>query len=165
MTLAAEPSRDRLERGLLLAPVIFVVHFLEESSTFVEWFNGHVSRGITDDLFWTVNLTALVITILLVVGCWLFRSELSTLVIVAWLSFLILANGIFHVVGAVVDRGYVPGLLTAIALYLPYSAWVVRQVIQSQRLAPSVVAVAASLGGLPMAVHGYRILFLGSRLF
>ena len=53
---------DRLGRGLLLAPLVFVAHCLEESAGFVSWFNGHVTRGITQDLFWTVNATGLVIT-------------------------------------------------------------------------------------------------------
>jgi hypothetical protein len=32
-------------------------------------------------------------------------------------------------------------------------------------VAPGPLAAAAVLGAIPMAVHGYRILFLGTRLF
>ena len=66
---------------------------------------------------------------------------------------------------AIVDGGYVPGLVTAIALYLPYCSWVAAQIIRGRRLATGALAAVAVLGGIPMAVHGYRILFLGSRLF
>jgi hypothetical protein len=59
-----QQSPDRLSRGLLAAPLVFVAHFLEESPGFVRWFNAHVTQGITADLFWTVNATGLVITIL-----------------------------------------------------------------------------------------------------
>jgi hypothetical protein len=52
-------SPDRLSQGLRFAPLVFVAHFLEESPGFVTWFNAHVTRGITADLFWTVNATAL----------------------------------------------------------------------------------------------------------
>jgi hypothetical protein len=159
------PGETRLRRGLLLAPAIFVAHFLEESPRFVPWFNAHVARGITPDLFWTVNLTGLVITVLLVAGVWATRGEGLLLPMVAWLSFLMLTNAIFHIAGAVVDRAYVPGLVTAVVLYLPYCGWVAGQVVRSRQLPAVAVAVAAVLGGLPMAVHGYRILFLGTRLF
>jgi hypothetical protein len=57
-------SPDRLSQGLRFAPLVFVAHFLEESPGFVTWFNAHVTRGITADLFWTVNATALLITVL-----------------------------------------------------------------------------------------------------
>jgi hypothetical protein len=86
-------------------------------------------------------------------------------VVVAWLSFLMLTNAVFHITGALVDRGYVPGLATAIFLYLPYCGWVTRQFVRNRRVAPGLLALAAVLGAIPMAVHGYRILFLGSRLF
>jgi hypothetical protein len=49
---------DRLSRALMCAPLVFVAHFLEESPGFVPWFNAHVTRGITAELFWTVNATA-----------------------------------------------------------------------------------------------------------
>lgn len=156
---------DRVSRALLLAPFIFVAHFLEESPTFVPWFNAHVSRGITPDLFWTVNATGLVITVVVAMASWVTRSEAALLLAVAWLSFLMLTNAIFHITGAVVDGRYVPGLVTAIVLYLPYCAWVARQVVRDRRLPPGLLVAAAVLGGAPMAVHGYRILFLGTRLF
>jgi hypothetical protein len=156
---------DRLGRGLLLAPLVFVVHFLEESPGFVPWFNGHVTRGITQDLFWTVNATGLAITVLVALAYRATRSDVASVLVVAWLSFLMLTNAIFHVTGSIVDRAYVPGLVSAIVLYVPYCAWVGWRIVRDRRVAPGVVAAAAVLGGAPMAVHGYRILFLGSRLF
>jgi hypothetical protein len=142
---------DRLRRGLLLAPLVFVAHFLEESPGFVPWFNAHVAPGITQDTFWAVNITGLLITILLTLGFWATQSAASVLLVVAWLSFLMLTNALFHITGAIVERAYVPGLVTAIALYLPYSVWVAVQVVRSRRNATGVVAAAAVLGGIP---HG-----------
>lgn len=156
---------ERLGRGLLLAPLAFMAHFLEESPGFVPWFNAHVAQGISQDSFWAVNATGLLITVLLTLGFRATRSDGAILLIVAWLSFLMLTNAIFHITGAIVDRGYVPGLVSAVVLYLPYCAWVAVQVVRSRRLAPGPLAAAAVLGGMPMAVHGYRILFLGTRLF
>lgn len=150
---------------LLLAPVIFVCHFLEEGPGFVEWFNAHVARGITEPLFWQVNLTALAITIAVVALEWVSPSPFSAVALVAWFSFLMLANAVLHVVGSLHDRAYVPGLVTAVALYLPFGVWVLGRIVQSRRLRGMTVAAVAVLGALPMLVHGYLIIFRGSRLF
>jgi hypothetical protein len=159
------PAGDALGRALGLAPVVFIIHVLEESPTFVPWFNAHVTPGITRSAFWNVNVTGLSITGVVAVGFWLTRSPSALGLAVAWLSFLMLTNAIFHIAGAVLDAAYVPGLLSAIVLYLPYFVWVLVRVLRSQALRPVVVAAAIVVGGLPMAVHGYRILFLGTRLF
>ncbi len=160
-----QQASDPLSRGLLLAPLVFVAHFLEEGPGFVAWFNAHVTTGITTSLFWTVNATALLITVLVALAVQTTRSAEAVVLTVAWLSFLMLTNAIFHITGAIVDRGYVPGLATAILLYLPYCGWVARQIVRTRRIAPGLLVAAAVLGAIPMAVHGYRILFLGTRLF
>jgi hypothetical protein len=154
-----------LSRALLLAPFIFVAHFLEEAPQFVEWFNAHVARGINSALFWRVNISALVITILVVGIVWFFRSAFSLALAVGWLSFLMLANAIFHVTGGLVDKRYVPGLVTAIVLYIPYYCWVIMRVVKSKGVKVKVLVVAAVIGSLPMIIHGYLIIFRGERLF
>ena len=152
-------------RLLLLAPVIFVCHFLEESPGFVQWFNAHVARGITSGLFWRVNLSALVITLIVFGVDWFSRSALSLAFAVVWLSFLMLANAILHIVGGLVDQQYVPGLATAILLYLPYYCWFFIKAVKSKQVKMIVLVMGAVLGSLPMLIHGYLIIFRGSRLF
>ena len=152
-------------RLLLLAPVIFVCHFLEESPGFVQWFNAHVTRGITSESFWRVSLSALVITLIVVGIEWFSRSAFSLILAIAWLSFLMLANAILHIAGSVVDKQYVPGLATAILLYLPYYSWFFINAVKSKQVKVTGLVVGAVLGSLPMLVHGYLILFQGSRLF
>ena len=159
-------SRQPSLRILLLAtPLIFVAHFLEEAPTFVAWFNAHVTRGITEPLFWSVNYTALAITVAVVLLEWVGENGFSATLVVAWLGFLMAANGMFHVIGAIVDRAYVPGLVTALLLYLPFYSWVVTRVVRTHRLPRNGVVVAAIVGAIPMCVHGYLILFRASRLF
>jgi hypothetical protein len=165
MTSLELPRAQSSRAVLLLAPVIFICHFLEEAPGFVDWFNAHVARGITELLFWQVNLTALVITIAVVALEWLTPSTFSAVAVVTWFSFLFLANALLHVVGALHDRAYVPGLVTAVALYVPFGVWLIRRILQTRRLHGGTVAVAAVLGALPMLAHGYLIIFRGSRLF
>ena len=158
-------NRTNARRILLLAPIIFLAHFLEESNGFVPWFNAHVARGITEPLFWSVNFTALAITIAVVAIEWLSKSAQSALVVVTWLSFLMLANALFHIAGALHDGSYMPGLITAVSLYLPFCAVVARQLRAERRVSSGALATAAALGALPMLVHGYLIVFRHSRLF
>ena len=150
---------------LLLAPPIFIAHFLEEAPGFVTWFNAHVSRGITEPVFWSVNSTGLAITMAVVVFEWLSSTAFSAAVVVTWVSFLMLANGVLHLTGAVMDGGYVPGLVTALTLYVPYSVWILHRTVKLRRLPRGAVVVAAAIGALPMLIHGYLIVFRGSRLF
>jgi Protein of unknown function with HXXEE motif len=154
-----------LSRIVLLAPLIFVCHFLEESPRFVEWFNSHVTRGITSELFLSVNISALVITLIVVGIEWLSRSAFSLTMVIAWLGFLMLANAILHIAGGLVDKQYVPGLGTAVVLYIPYYSWLFLKAVKSERVSATVLFVAAVIGSIPMLIHGYLILFRGSRLF
>jgi len=96
---------------------------------------------------------------------WLSRSIFSSILVVAWFGFLMFANAIFHITGAFVDRRYVPGLVTAIALYLPYYSWLFIRAMKSKRVGVPVMIAAAVIGALPMSIHGYLILFRGTRLF
>jgi hypothetical protein len=150
---------------ILLAPVIFVAHFLEEGPGFVTWFNAHVPNGITESLFWTVNVTALAITVGVVALEWLAPSGFSSMAVVAWFTFLMAANAVLHIVGAIADRAYMPGLVTAILLYLPFYTWVMREIVRSRRWTPAAIVSIAILGALPMLAHGYLIIFRQSRLF
>jgi hypothetical protein len=159
------PATNLSPRILLLAPPIFICHFLEEAPKFVAWFNAHVARGITSELFWMVNFSALVITVILVGIQWFAPSGFSLSLVIAWFSFLMFANAIFHIIGSLVDKSYVPGLITAILLYLPYFSWLMMKIVKSGQLNISLVLGTAVLGAIPMCIHGYRILFLGSRLF
>ena len=156
---------DPLGSALRFAPLVFLAHVVEEGPGFVDWLNAHVARGITPGLFWTVNGTALLITVLSTLGVRSARSPAGVLLAIAWLSFLMPANALLHLAAAIMDRAYVPGLLTAVLLYLPYSAWIASRAVRSRSAAPAPLAAAALLGAIPMAAHGYWILFRGDRLF
>lgn len=150
---------------LLAAPLIFILHVAEEAPGFVTWVNAHIDRGITQDMFWTVNLAGLGIMLLVVLFEWLSRSKASAIVALAWLGFVMAGNAVLHAGGAIVYRGYAPGVITALLLYVPFSAWVIAGVVRTRRLSPFAAAAGVVLGALPMLAHGYMILFRGTRLF
>lgn len=152
-------------RWAYIAPLIFVVHVVEEAPTFVVWFNRHVEPDITTPLFLSVNLFALLITTAVAVA--LARSDESLVagVALAWFGFLFLANGAFHVVATVVDREYCPGTVSGLLLYLPYFALVFARAVRGGGLPVAGAAVITAAGAAPMLVHGYLIVFRGGRLF
>lgn len=156
---------NRIFLTLLFAPFLFICHFLEESPGFVEWFNSHVARGITQELFWSVNISGLIITLIVVAVEWFSRSALSLTLAVAWFGFLMFANGSFHIAASLIDRQYVPGLVTAAVLYIPFYVWLFTNAVKSKRVEVPVLIAAAVLGSIPMFIHCYLILFRGSRLF
>jgi hypothetical protein len=83
----------------------------------------------------------------------------------AWVGFLMLANGLFHLVATMVHGRYCPGVVTGTLIYLPYGVLLLRGIVRSGNLCPASVAACAALGAVPMLVHGYLIVFRGSRLF
>ncbi|MGK2935936.1 MAG: HXXEE domain-containing protein [Gemmatimonadaceae bacterium] len=150
---------------LLAAPLIFMAHVAEEAPGFVAWANAHIDRDITQAAFWTVNITGLLITLGVVLFEWLSRSKASAIVALAWLGFVMVGNAVLHTAGAIVDRSYAPGVITALLLYVPFSALVIARVVRTRRLSRTAAAVAVVIGALPMLAHGYMILFRGTRLF
>jgi hypothetical protein len=150
---------------LLMAPIIFILHFLEEAPAFVSWFNGYADRDISSGLFWTVNLSGLFISLMVVWIEWASPSLFSSALTILWLSFLMMANAVFHIIAAILEMKYVPGLFTAVLLYIPFYWWVMIKTRKEKKLAAGLMIVLALLGALPMLVHGYRVLFLADRLF
>ena len=156
------PTLPRLAAAL---PAVFLLHVAEEAPGFVPWFNILVTPPISHRLFLSVNVLAFLITLAAAYFVVTSRDRASALAGVAWVGFLMLANAAFHVVATVVLGRYCPGVITALLLYVPVSVLFLRAAARERGLsAPSVLAVAV-LGGVPMDLHGYLIVFRGSRLF
>lgn len=157
---------NRLVTGFaLLAPVVLVIHVIEEAPTFVAWFNSLVEPDISEPLFLTVNGVAFVITVVLSGALAATRERAIAVADLAWLGFLFFANALFHLTATVVHHRYSPGAITAACLYLPYFAILFSVALRRLRVSWGVALLATVLGALPMAVHGYLIVFRGSRLF
>jgi hypothetical protein len=154
----------RGRRLILLAPLVFALHVAEEAPRFVEWFSEH-APGMTPGSFWAINIFAFAVTVALTIVAWASRTSGAMTALLAWLSFLMLANGICHMGASLLERRYVPGTMTAALLYMPYFFWFARHTVREFRLAvPAAVAVVAA-GSIPMLIQGYLLLFEGRRLF
>ncbi len=154
-----------LRKLVLAAPFVFILHVLEEAPGFVAWFNSLVPRGIAQDLFLTVNAVALTITVLIALLVVAAPNAASGLILAAWVGFLMLANGLFHLVGTIAHARYCPGVITGTVLYIPFGILLLRWIIRDLDLRPLLVLGTAALGAVPMLAHGYLIVFRASRLF
>lgn len=164
-SLTMSPSVLTLRRLAFALPVIFVLHVAEEAPGFVSWFNSLVLRHISQQLFLAVNLTAFVITVLLSLFVAAAPDRSTALLAVAWVGFLMFANGLFHAVATVAHGRYCPGVLTGVVLYLPFSCLFVRAVVKQLRVPVNLVISVMLAGGIPMFIHGFLIVFRGDRLF
>ncbi|MBI3004312.1 MAG: HXXEE domain-containing protein [Ignavibacteriales bacterium] len=158
-------ENPKFARAALLAPAILAVHVLEEAPGFVEWFNSLVARGISQPLFLSVNAVAFIITLVLAVMVVVTRERFATILMISWLGFLMMANAVFHIVATVVHARYCPGVLTAALFYLPYFSWFVWVAVRKLRVRVPEALASAFAGSVPMALHGYLIIFRGDRLF
>jgi hypothetical protein len=162
---ATPMTRIPLRRLSIALPVVFAFHVFEEAPGFVSWFNSLVTPNISQRLFLLVNAAAFAITLLVALTVVVSPHPASGLLGVAWVGFLMLANGLFHIVATVVHGRYCPGAVTGALLYLPVSALFIGAVVRDLGVPPLAAAAVALLGGVPMYVHGYLIVFRGSRLF
>jgi hypothetical protein len=156
---------DNLFRTLVaFAPLVFAAHFAEEAPGLVEWFNSQVAGGMTRESFWQINIGVLVITIIVALIVWQNDSAASVIAAVLWLSFMMGANSLVHIAASIAQRQYVPGLVTASILYLPYYSFVL---VGARRRGVSYpgLSAAAGIGALPMFVQGYFVICRGTRLF
>jgi hypothetical protein len=154
-----------VQRALLAAPVIFICHVAEEAPGFVAWANAHVEPDITPQMFWSVNLSGLVMTLLAIGAARLQPSPASFLLVAGWLSFLMLANAALHLTATIMFQSYVPGVITALLLYLPYCFWVINKMLHAQSVRRAPMLTAVIIGAILMLLHGYLIVFEGRRLF
>jgi hypothetical protein len=95
----------------------FAIHVAEEwVGGFPEWVAGVVSRPMPPAAFLIINGVAMALLIAGVRAA--IRSESNGWIAVT-IATIALVNTLAHVAGAVLTRGYAPGLISAVVLYVP----------------------------------------------
>lgn len=148
---------------ILLAPVLFLVHILEEVPGFLHWLNSVRSPAVPESGYLAGNLPYLLITTVLAVAAASYRRKGPALVLLVWLSYVMFANTLFHVTATVALRRYCPGLITAVALYLPYFFWFAGYLRTRFQIPASVVAGTAILSTWVVYYQWHTILFEAAR--
>lgn len=96
---------------------------MEEAPGFMRWYNSVVSPQGSENGFVAANVQPLLITALLALAAALIRRKEPAFLLLVWLSYFMLANTVFHVTAILALHRYCPGIVTALALYLPYYVW------------------------------------------
>jgi hypothetical protein len=111
-------KRVTFRRLVLVAPVVYGLHILEEAPRFVTWtrlYPSWFTPTLSNSVFAVTNAVYMVLVIIAVTLC-AYRSAVTLgLAVVAFLF----SNALFHIGFTIVSGVYSPGTVTAILLYLP----------------------------------------------
>lgn len=142
----------------LLPGMYFVLHTIEELPGFAAWVARHFGV-MTTDSFAFIHIP--LIWLVLLASYKAFKTELHG----GWVIFATAAqwqfglNAIFHLVTALIFLEYSPGMVTAVCLGLPMTAYFMLRVWREQRLTKTELT-AAIIFGTVMAAIAIGILFL-----
>jgi hypothetical protein len=105
---------------LWLMAAAFVLHVTEEwLGGFPQWVAGIVSRPLPIDAFFIINGAVL---LLIISGVRAAPRDESNGWIAVTIATIALVNTAAHIAGAILSRGYAPGLVSAVVLYVPLGA-------------------------------------------
>jgi hypothetical protein len=141
--------RVPLSSALLLAPLAYAIHHAEEHLLFN--FRAWRLKYFPDN---NALSTEAILVILTVVGLVyiLLHATVRTRVS-AWVALLFLMatqvhNAIFHIGGTLVFSDFSPGLITAIALYLPVNGLIARSALAEGLVTPRQLGLLFIGGGI-----------------
>jgi hypothetical protein len=139
----------------------YMVHQVEEHAgdrfrRFVNKYIARVPNALTTPAVVVVNVP-------LVWGVDLVAIYLARFLAVGWgliAVYLILVNAVLHIIGAAALRGYNPGLVTALVLFLPLGAWALMAVAETPGVTVTQHAFALAFA---VIVHAGLAVFVLSR--
>ncbi len=156
------------QKVILLAPLLYTFHFVEEYGTVVSWVNSVLKQGSVDQsLFIGINIAGLSNTLLITVMFNKSRidSTVPAFLALAWLSFLMFGHPLLHIVASAMLDTYSPGVITSIFLYLPFFIWFAWAVMNRYKISSLHFVLTVLCGSLPMFIHGYFLIFRNTHLF
>lgn len=131
----------RLRPGPVVTGLVFLGHPLEEAATdFPLWLRANVGGSLGPVAFVVINLVGLAVV---VVAMALHRRRGDLPVVPAAVGALLVLNATIHVGAALLTRGYVPGVVTALLLWAPFGALLLRE---GRRAGPDVLAAGIGIG-------------------
>lgn len=124
--------------------VAFAIHVAEEwIAGFPAWVSAIVSRPLPADVFVIINGVAMLLMIVGVRAA--IRSEENGWIVVT-IATIALVNTLSHLAGAFLTRGYAPGVISAVVLYIPLGLLtMIRALDQARRHVPRGLAVGLLL--------------------
>lgn len=135
--------------SFLVTPLIFLIHIAEEWRGFPAWATRHF--GATSRASFVYSHIVLVAATVAI--CWVAQQEPSR----TWTIWAVAAqwgfftNAIFHVVTWRLFKEYSPGVITALLLFVPATAWQLATVSLDSIGIATAIAIGTALGGFAVA--------------
>lgn len=132
--------------AFVILPVAAVIHVVEE------WRAGFVAQvgrfvpGVSMAHFWLIN--AAFVTFCVVASI----AHRNRPVVALSAMALIGVNALIHLAGALLARGYSPGVVSAGVLYVPLTAWTFRTALAEGHVTRAQALRAVGLGAVLMTV-------------
>ncbi|MGF9975894.1 HXXEE domain-containing protein [Viridibacillus arvi] len=141
---------SKIKSLLLIFPIVFFIHDLEEIAT-VENFTMKLPFSVSTEEF---IIAFILLWIIVVIGCVTAANNKRFIGILPIKFFALLvagvflANGIGHVVQSVIFKKYVPGVITAVVILIPFCLLCIRKLILENLITPNQVGVYLLVGFL-----------------
>jgi hypothetical protein len=139
--------------ALLFAPLAYAAHHFEEHVIFnfrawrLEYFSDNNPLPTE-----TVFLVLTAITLVYLILHALVENKASAQSVILFLMATQVANTLFHAGGTVVFWHFSPGLITALVLYVPTNALIVRKALAEEWVTKSSLGVLFLVGSLQFAL-------------
>jgi hypothetical protein len=174
--LRSTDVQARVRRWIAVSPLIYLIHDLEELATVRAWVGANWQRlpqpiaewlgGNTDltHLYAVAIATIFVVMAAVAIAAASPRATPGLITLFALCVMMRFGNGLLHMGQAVYTRSYVPGLVSALVLVLPYSAWLMLNLRRTEMVrheAMHVLFIAGLLLQLPLIA---TVLLLASLL-
>lgn len=141
--------RVPLSSALLLAPLAYAIHHAEEHLLFN--FRAWRLKYFPDNNALSTEAILVILTVVGIVYILLHatvRTRVSAWVALLFLMATQVHNAIFHIGGTLVFSDFSPGLITAIALYLPVNGLIARSALAEGLVTPRQLGLLFIGGGI-----------------
>ncbi|MGM7635183.1 HXXEE domain-containing protein [Bacillus sp. Hm123] len=150
-------NKDRFYQVLWALPIIFAIHNVEELPQLGNWANEHLTgesfiflRELYSfhSLTFAMILLTVVVTVVVILE-YRFRNKL-TFTLTTLSTCLLLINGLTHIVQSVIFQSYVPGLISAVLLLIPYMSFVLYLSLKANRIRLKMIGVYVGISIIGM---------------
>lgn len=128
----------------LLIPII-TFHNIEEGITMVHWIKenaGLIPESILplvkNENFETLVLMSLTIATILPISIFLYAIKKNfdkpIIHLLIFIVIIILINSFQHIINSIIVMGYTPGIITSILINLPFSIYILRQLLNNEKV-------------------------------
>ncbi|WP_203363700.1 HXXEE domain-containing protein [Bacillus sp. REN10] len=134
-------NKDLFYKILWALPVIFAIHNGEELPQLENWTNEHLadkSFAFLRELYsfhslaFAMIMLTVVVTVVVILEYKLRNKLTFTLTMLS--ACLLLINGLTHIVQSMIFQSYMPGLISAVLLLIPYMSFVLYLSMKANRI-------------------------------